>query len=412
MSLGLSACLSGRSPSVLAIVLFAAVFVLYRLVQRFVSYQRYSRIIKDKGCKPCPKYPHKDPIFGFDLFRENLELSKTGGLWTKLQERYARINGGVNTFTNLLLGEEMINTAEPDNIKAILATQFKDFNLSTRRKESFQPVFGHGIFTTDGSAWEASRALLRPNFVRNQVADLRTFDDHVTKMISKIPRDGSTVDLQALFFMLTLDSGKLGIPIKGSPQVGTDLFSAATEFLFGQSTNVLGSGDATTRGDMFSDAFGYVTEKIGVKSRVGKLAVLMPDPKWNPSCEFVHEYIQDYVEQALEKRTQYVSVKEKEDEEAARYVFLNELAKTGYGAKKIQDELTNVLVAGRDTTASLLAHVWYVLARRPDVFSKLRAEILKLDGKAPSFEQIKEMKYLQYVLNESQYIPLPVPIQN
>jgi cytochrome P450 len=163
-------------------------------------------------------------------------------------------------------------------------------------------------------------------------------------------------------------------------------------------------GVAASRGDKFSDAFGYVTEKIGFRNRVGKLAVLFPDPRWDRSVKYVHEYVQDYVHQAVAKSKLYAAGKEKADaEQAERYVFLNELAKTGYGQKKIQDELLNILLAGRDTTASLLSYVWYILARRPDVFEKVRAEVLRIGTASPTFEQIKEMKYLQYVMNESRY---------
>jgi len=41
------------------------------------------------------------------------------------------------------------------------------------------PVFGHGIFNQDGKGWERSRALVRPNFTRQQVADLDMFEEHV-----------------------------------------------------------------------------------------------------------------------------------------------------------------------------------------------------------------------------------------
>lgn len=196
-----------RSHSMIVIFFLVGV-VAHNLINRFISYQRHSKIIKEKGCKPYVKYPHRDPIFGLDLFKENGRLTKEGRLLAGIQERYQRINGGVNTFSQLLLGTEAINTAEPENIKAILATQFKDFSLAQRRGPMI-PVFGHGIFTSDGPDWAASRALLRPNFVRNQIADLKVFDYHVSKMISKIPYDGSTIDLQALFFKLTIDSGNV-----------------------------------------------------------------------------------------------------------------------------------------------------------------------------------------------------------
>ena len=120
--------------------------------------------------------------------------------------------------------------------------------------------------------------------------------------------------------------------------------------------------------------------------------------------------MQDYVRGAFAKSKLYAAAKGKADgEQAERYVFINELAKTGYGEKKIQDELLNVLLAGRDTTASLLSYVWYIFARRPDVFEKARAEVLRLGTANPTFEQIKEMKYLHYVMNESQYTPSKSP---
>lgn len=175
----------------------------------------------------------------------------------------------------------------------------------------------------------------------------------------------------------------------------------------------MGTGEATIRGDKFSDAFGYVTERIGFKNRVGKLAVLFPDAKWHSSVKFVHEYVQDFVQQAVAKSKLYAAGKVQADgDQAERYVFLNELAKTGYGEKKIQDELLNILLAGRDTTASLLSYVWYIFARRPDVFEKARAEAMRLGTDSPTFEQIKEMKYLQYVMNESQYTILSLRFPN
>jgi len=242
--------------------------------------------------------------------------------------------------------------------------------------KAFQPVLGHGIFTTDGPEWEASRALLRPNFVRNQVGDLNTFDHHISALISHIPKDGSTVDLQALFFMLTIDN--------------------ATEFLFGTSTGVLEGGVSSDRGHKFADAFTYATEKIGAQSRLGKLASIFPDKLFKDSVSYVHEYVQGYVQKAVNLHKDASSSIKLDEKDSLRYVFLEQLAKAGYSSKKIQDELLNILLAGRDTTAALLSYLFYTLARRPDVFSKLRAEIMALGKQQPTFEEIKGMKYLQY----------------
>jgi hypothetical protein len=203
--------LEGRPLSlmtIVAIITLHAPYLLYKFINKLLVHNQRSIFISKHGCKPYAAFPHKDPLFGLDLFLENVRFTKTGGIWISTAQRYSNINNGVNTFSSLLLGETLIKTAEPENIKAVLATHFKDFELPTRQEEYFQPVFGRGIFSTDGKEWEASRMLLRPNFVRNQIADLRTFEKHVGRLMERIPRGGETVDLQSLFLCLTIDSGE------------------------------------------------------------------------------------------------------------------------------------------------------------------------------------------------------------
>jgi cytochrome P450 len=100
------------------------------------------------------------------------------------------------------LGRIVIITIEPRNVQAILALKFKDFDLGSPRNKAMSPLLGQGIFTSDGQLWEHSRALVRPNFVRNQVADIDVYEKHVSNLIDNIPLDGSTVDLQELFFQM------------------------------------------------------------------------------------------------------------------------------------------------------------------------------------------------------------------
>jgi cytochrome P450 len=61
----------------------------------------------------------------------------------------------------------------------------------------------------------------------------------------------------------------------------------------------------------------------------------------------------------------------------------------------------NILLAGRDTTASLLSNLWFVLAREPEIYKKLQAEIDELNGQQPSYEALRNMKYIKYAVQES-----------
>lgn len=92
----------------------------------------------------------------------------------------------------------------------------------------------------------------------------------------------------------------------------------------------------------------------------------------------------------------------------------------------IRDEIKSLLLAGRDTvsdwdipqtqlakyiyfkTASLISFVVYMLAEHPAVMKRLRAEILSHVGstRRPSYEDLRDMKFLRAVLNGDKCISL------
>src|SRR5271163_4346128 len=80
-----------------------------------------------------------------------------------------------------------------------------DFGFGVRRGV-FYPLLGDGIFTQEGAAWKHSRELLRKQFVRTQYQNLDHFREHVDNLISRLPAKEGVIDLQPLFFNLTLDT--------------------------------------------------------------------------------------------------------------------------------------------------------------------------------------------------------------
>lgn len=256
-----------------ALIGAAVIYACYYIYWQLTVGARRRAMIKEHGCQPVKKFHVKDPIFGIDLMRLNLKALKER---TLLETNYNRFKSeGVNTMTFPNLGRQIIVTTEPENLKSIQAKNFKAWGLGSRRKKSFQPFLGIGIFTTDGADWHHSREMLRPNFVRSQVGDLDTFETHISALIEAIPKDGSTVDLQELFFRLTMDS--------------------ATEFLFGESTNTLapehrgggqgGSGDFASR---FAEAFNRGQETMASSTRWGPLFALIPQKQYEQDKKFVH----------------------------------------------------------------------------------------------------------------------------
>ncbi|KAI4092608.1 MAG: hypothetical protein L6R37_007549 [Teloschistes peruensis] len=365
---------------VLGFFLFYAV-IHYAYWQLTVGAQRRC-LIKRHRCKPINDTAElqswKDLIFGWTQLAVTIQARSQGKLLVTNQHRFER-NG--NTCHFKIAFTNIIFTIEPENLKAILAVNFRDWNIPDRRKAASIPLLGNGIFTTDGSAWQHSRDLLRPNFVRDQVSDLATFEAHFRHLAANIPRDGSTVDMVPLFLRLTLDS--------------------ATEFLFGESTNCLVPDAPDNEAHRFQDAFNRLQEEVGNAARGIPFFMRLNAE----DIKTVHRFADHYVKLALALARHDNQLLEKTipDRGRVRYVFLHELAKSIKDPIRLRSELLNVLLAGRDTTASLLGSLWFILANRPYIWTKLRQEVDVLAGEHPTFEQLKKMRYLKYCLKESTF---------
>ena len=258
----MASLLTSPPPALLAAVVLA---LLYTVYWHLTVGAKRRALIKQHGCLPITTYPTKDPILGLDNFRANREAFKAKRGLEAGANRFAEL--GVNTMFLSALGRKLIFTIEPENLKTVQALNFKHYSLGRRRKANFVPFLGLGIFTTDGAEWQHSRDMLRPNFVRSQISDLDTFESHISDLVKAIPRNGETVDLQVLFFQLTMDS--------------------ATEFLFGESTNCLvASTDASNA--RFAEVFNRTQETVQKLGRYGPFRFLVSKKDFRSDAKFIH----------------------------------------------------------------------------------------------------------------------------
>lgn len=101
-------------------------------------------------------------------------------------------------------------TDEPENVRAIMGGPdgHENWLIAGPRLYGLLPALGsNSIFTTNGGAWFHSRSVIRPSFVRDQIADLEVFGKHVGNLIERIRGlGGETFDFQALLQDMTMDS--------------------------------------------------------------------------------------------------------------------------------------------------------------------------------------------------------------
>jgi cytochrome P450 len=134
--------------------------------------------------------------------------------------------------------------------------------------------------------------------------------------------------------------------------------------------------------------------------RLGVLSKLRYNPRAVKAQKTAFVYIDRFVDEALTLRR---SQKFSESKQSSQYIFLNELAKETEDREVLRDQILSVLLAGRDTTASLLSNMFWELARHPEIYEKLREEVKELQGRVPTFEELKQMQYLKYCLNECEF---------
>jgi hypothetical protein len=133
---------------ILILLLFAGT-VTYTVVSHLIT-NIHSRLeAKRKGCAPPPPGSYSGPLNIWTI-KEFFEESRKGRI-IEYHETAHRKYG--NTFHMDALGEPAVFTIEPENIKAILSTQFADYDLGAARRYNFVMLFGNGIFSSDGDNW-------------------------------------------------------------------------------------------------------------------------------------------------------------------------------------------------------------------------------------------------------------------
>ena len=136
--------------------------------------------------------------------------------------------------------------------------------------------------------------------------------------------------------------------------------------------------------------------------RLGALWWTYYNPSWKPSLDILNKFIQRFVERALRLGPL----------EKTSCNFVEDLAEFTQDPKDLRDQLVNILLAGRDTTAATLSFLFYELAYHPEIYARLRAEVLRTlqtDGQL-TYGNLKSMKYLQHCINETLRLYPIVPL--
>ncbi|KAI6119962.1 cytochrome P450 [Pisolithus croceorrhizus] len=376
----------------------------------------------------------------YTCLRDKREAARRGAvLAPRLKSRWP---GGFDTLLSLVRGLQnghdhhltstVKNMAPSSILGSCSGTGFLRRNLSISKQfllristlskspvlwDQLNALLGTGVFNSDGEIWKFHRSMTRPFFSKDRLSHFDIFEKHANDALNQAKarlREGYPVDFQDMVGQFTLDS--------------------ATDFLFGKSFDSLSAGLVYPKNSLPGQNEEYVNHPSNVLARalseaqsqavfrsrfgtVWRLTEFWSD-RIQKHMEICHGLIDPILKDALEVKR---SMKEGEQStgqvspEGNRFLedtLLGHLVNRTEDRAVIRDEIVNILLAARDTTASTLTFLVYMLSEHPNVLRRLRAEVLCSvgDSRRPTYDDVREMKYMRAVINETLRLYAPVPL--
>ncbi len=270
----------------------------------------------------------------------------------------------------------MINS--PDYIKQILQDNYPNY-----RKSDFyaklRPIFGDGIFLSEGDVWRQQRQAVQPAFHKEMIEKLAsevdsTVGDLLRRWHSKYG-DGESFDVSPEMMRVTLD--------------------VVLRALF----DVRLGNEADAVHDALTVILTEVERRIWSLTKIGEY---LPT-KRKRSFQRAMSTLDDFVNRIVERRRG----------DSTPHNDLLSMLLDRYGeprdAQMLRDQIMSMVLAGHETTAGALSWSWYLLSKNPSVERRLKEEVgTVLGDRPPTIADLPRLSFARMVFEESMRLYPPV----
>jgi cytochrome P450 len=339
---------------------------LWLLALQFRRHVKRYRDGRQNACRPTPYLAPRD-FLGLKELREASHAFQSRKLLDRTCSQYLRYG---TTFTSRTLTQTTIHTIEPDNIKTVLSSKFRDYGIGWRRKNAFRPLLGHSLFQLDGDPWVTSRTLLHGIFRSTRGEELSLVEYELQYLLEKISSATTVcqqVDLAPHFFRLSAN--------------------VAASYIHGASDHGLEKEQEHLLNAM--EASGGGCER---RWQLGVLNPLFPQRTFYRNVDTVQRYFQKHVDNFLNRTVSTIPRQPRS--------FLAALFKHTKSADVLRNEACMLFVAATDTVGCTLTNMFFMIGTDPQVWEKLRQEVQYLAGRAPDMAQLKRLKFHSQCVKE------------
>lgn len=261
----------------------------------------------------------------------------------------------------------------PAHVEHVLQKNYRNYR-KTPMLEKLRPVLGDGLFTSENELWEKQRGLIQPSFSRERVDAL---GDRMVGVIEKHLMSWRTHAASGEPFNLSDDASFLTLEI-------------ALQTMFGTSLGSDGAGFAESMKTIHEVSAKRIWDVTG-------LGECMPT-RQNKAFAEATDFLKGVVDRIIAERRTHgqgddlldvlMDAKDAETQETM-------------SDTQLRDEVMTLMLAGHDTTATMVAWALLILAQHKTQLETLRDEVDRvLEGKNPETSDLRALDYTRRVIQE------------
>ncbi|MFQ6635870.1 hypothetical protein Gotur_010188 [Gossypium turneri] len=256
-------------------------------------------------------------------------------------------------------------------------------------------LFGSGFAIAEGSLWTVRRRAVVPSLHKKYLSVMvdRVFCKCAERLVEKLQPfalDGTAVNMEEKFSQLTLDVIGLSVFNYNFDSLTTDspvidaVYTALKEAEL-RSTDILPYWKAIPRQIKAEKAVTVIRK--AVEELIVKCKEIV-----EKEGERINE--EEYVNDADPSILRFLLASREEVRNWSLLLRVSSL--------QLRDDLLSMLVAGHETTGSVLTWTLYLLSKDPSALLKAQLEVDRvLEGQNPTYEDIKDLKFLTRCITES-----------
>jgi len=273
---------------------------------------------------------------------------------------------------------------DPKLVRQVLVDEDQILPKSDLMVNALDPLIGDSIFVSSGATWRRQRSMMDPALslmrVNRAFASMAAGADAAETLLAERSASGAEFSLDLFMSHMTADI------------ICRSVFSTTLE------------ADAAHR---VFDAFTFFERAVAQV----EIRRLIMDRAWTriPQSQAVLDScatIRDCLGQLLDR---HLAAGARFDDIAAGVVAATDGEGRAFTRKELIDQLGVLFLAGHETSASALTWAFLLLAMRPDLVARLRAEVAEVCGDGPiTFEHTRRLVFVRNIFQETLRLYPPI----